>query len=394
VWPYLETYGWDASMAAKVGLLAHLALATDYTLLVAVEPYDYDRAERLYGHLTAVGQALGNVYPGDGYRYRGRGLLPLRGRAAYARVGELLGVPLVEEPELALDVTLAAGALAIVAHERGFLAAADRGDWEGAARALDPTVNRWEPFLRAVQVFSDEANQAPDTPHPVVGPDARAAAYERAVARVGDAYREGGDGARGFDAVGLVAWAYQEVTGVTLAAYPDALELETVPIRAEDCEPGDLVLYGYADLARPDLKWPHVAMVTPTEGVVLDVRVGQGVGYHAHVQGAVRHYRRIRVEAAQVEADEAMWREKYEALFTELVKQVEAERATHQQYTSPPGEEPAPKAAKALWVDHAQTLAEWAEQTNQIVTDLAGSLDARDYWLAQLRQEVDLGKGQ
>ena len=308
VGPYLDTYGWTTSKAAKVALLAHLAVATDYSMMVRAEPYNYDRAERLYGHRTAAGEALGNIYPGDGYRYRGRGLLPLRGRLAYRQAGDILGVPLAEEPDLALDVTLAAGVLVVAAHERGLLAAAERGDWAMVARGFDPALNLWELFLRAAQVFTDEVDPAGVTQGHTVSTAVRDAAYERAQGRIGDTYREGGDGARGFDAVGLVAWAYHETTGVTLAASPDMLELETDPISPSEARPGDLILYSYVDLGRPDLKWPHVALVTAIEGVVLDARAGVGVGYHGHVQGAVKHYRRVRLPSAQEEADEAMWK--------------------------------------------------------------------------------------
>ena len=53
----------------------------------------------------ALGKSLGNQEPGDGARYRGRGLLMIVGRANYARYGQLagLGDQLVREPELAAE---------------------------------------------------------------------------------------------------------------------------------------------------------------------------------------------------------------------------------------------------------------------------------------------------
>lgn len=43
---------------------------------------------------------LGNVRPGDGARYAGRGYIQLTGRENYRRAGRALGLPLEEHPEL------------------------------------------------------------------------------------------------------------------------------------------------------------------------------------------------------------------------------------------------------------------------------------------------------
>lgn len=44
---------------------------------------------------------LGNVYPGDGRRYKGRGIFQLTGRANYTTMSKKLGVDLVNNPGLA-----------------------------------------------------------------------------------------------------------------------------------------------------------------------------------------------------------------------------------------------------------------------------------------------------
>ena len=65
-------------------------------------------ANAIYG----TNKGLGNKEPGDGWKYRGRGFIQLTGRYNYEKMAKLLGIDLVNNPDLLLDPTVGAEAAA------------------------------------------------------------------------------------------------------------------------------------------------------------------------------------------------------------------------------------------------------------------------------------------
>lgn len=68
-------------------------------------------ARKMYdieGARPAVARELGNLTPGDGVKYMGRGYPQMTGRKNYARFEQLLGIPLLSDPDLALQPAHAA----------------------------------------------------------------------------------------------------------------------------------------------------------------------------------------------------------------------------------------------------------------------------------------------
>lgn len=90
-------------------------------------------AERVYGGR----KDLGNTQLGDGWRFRGRGLIQVTGRANYAEVGLEIGLDLVADPDALLSPANAARAAGAFWAIHGLNALADRGDIAAITRAVN-----------------------------------------------------------------------------------------------------------------------------------------------------------------------------------------------------------------------------------------------------------------
>lgn len=84
---------------------------------------------------------LGNINPGDGVHYKGRGFIQLTGRSNYAIFGQKIGLDLISNPDLALDTEVGAKILAQYFKDRGVVEACLSQDWL-RVRKLVNGVNR------------------------------------------------------------------------------------------------------------------------------------------------------------------------------------------------------------------------------------------------------------
>jgi len=84
---------------------------------------------------------LGNTMPGDGSKYRGRGLIQITGRANHAACGEALGLDLINRPELLEQPQHAAMSAAWFWSTKGLNALADQGEFVKITRRINGGVN-------------------------------------------------------------------------------------------------------------------------------------------------------------------------------------------------------------------------------------------------------------
>lgn len=92
-------------------VIATVAHETAGTFAPLEERYNGDPQEYFRRYDNRVD--LGNVHPGDGHKYRGRGFVQLTGRANYERLGKLLKLDLVKEPDWLKDETVSYNVLSL-----------------------------------------------------------------------------------------------------------------------------------------------------------------------------------------------------------------------------------------------------------------------------------------
>jgi putative chitinase len=157
---------WLATIAHESARLTRLVENLNYSAegLAATWPARY---VDMTGHPTATAQRIarkpeqianltyagrmgnGSAGSGDGWHFRGRGLIQITGRANYAATAAGLGLPdLIDEPELLESPHLAAFSAAEWWHRNGCNALADAGDMAAVTRKVNGGLTGLDDRLR------------------------------------------------------------------------------------------------------------------------------------------------------------------------------------------------------------------------------------------------------
>ena len=119
----------------------------------------FNRRYDITGERPSLAKANGNIYPGDGAKFCGRGYVQLTWRINYERMGKIIGVDLVADPDKAMRPDIAADVM-IIGMQQGRFTGRHLSeffnerltDWIGARRIINGT-DRAELIAGYAKVF-------------------------------------------------------------------------------------------------------------------------------------------------------------------------------------------------------------------------------------------------
>lgn len=124
--------------------LENLNYSANGLLLVFGRYFDKESAnayarqpERIANHVYANRNGNGDEASGDGWKYRGRGLIQITGRDNYRACGDALGMDLVAIPELLADPAHASDSAAWFFRSNGCNELADADDFQGVCGIIN-----------------------------------------------------------------------------------------------------------------------------------------------------------------------------------------------------------------------------------------------------------------
>lgn len=151
--PHLNASLPEAEVITPVRLAMYLAQ-------LGHESADFQFFAEIWGSTPAQlryeGRAdLGNTQPGDGYRFRGRGAIQVTGRRNYSAAALALGLPLIEQPDLAAQPENAFRISAWFWRTHSLNVFADKEDVDGATRRINGGLNGRDDRLRRYDLARD-----------------------------------------------------------------------------------------------------------------------------------------------------------------------------------------------------------------------------------------------
>ncbi len=114
-----------------------------------------------YDPNTSIGKVLGNQEFGDGYKFRGRGIIQITGLYNYKRYGEKLGIDLIENPEIASGFHVATELACEYWKDRNINRLCDEWDVEMVTRKINGGLRGLDDRKKLCQIIKDhlDANQ-------------------------------------------------------------------------------------------------------------------------------------------------------------------------------------------------------------------------------------------
>lgn len=122
--------GLSYSIPRLLEVFGHRITATD-------APRYARNPQALANFVYANREGNGNEASGDGWRYRGRGPIQITLKNQYIAIGEVLGLPLLEHPDLLFEITIGARAAAAYWKLNGLNALADANNTLGLSRKIN-----------------------------------------------------------------------------------------------------------------------------------------------------------------------------------------------------------------------------------------------------------------
>lgn len=146
-------------LAPKFGVTTDLRICHFFAQAVVETDWFRTLEEYASGDAYEGRRDLGNIQPGDGRRYKGRGIFQTTGRANYKMTGEKMSIDLLSKPELLLDPRNAVLSALIYWQSRNMNAIADRDDIDAASRAVNGGYNGYEYRVQALNTLKSTIGQ-------------------------------------------------------------------------------------------------------------------------------------------------------------------------------------------------------------------------------------------